>query len=90
MDIGTAKPTLTERGKIPHHLIDVTTPDRPWSLATFQSEANRVIQEIHARGALAFLVGGTGQYIHAVTEGWEIPKAVANPHLRLALEAWAS
>ncbi len=89
MDIGTAKPTQAERMLIPHHLIDVTTPDRVWSLATFQAEAGKIIREIDGRGRLPFLVGGTGQYIHAVTEGWVIPKAEANLPLRKALEKWA-
>ena len=90
LDIGTAKPSPAEREQVAHHLIDVTPPDKVWSLATFQAEANRIIREIDARGKLPFLVGGTGQYIHAVTEGWEIPKAHASPTLRLALERWAT
>ena len=90
MDIGTAKPSLAERERVPHHLVDVTTPDQAWSLAMFQSEANRIISEIHQRGRLPFLVGGTGQYIQAVTEAWDIPKVEANFSLRNALENWAA
>lgn len=63
MDIGTAKPSPAERQRVPHHLIDVTNPDQVWSLAVFQQEARRAIAEIHARGRLPFLVGGTGQYV---------------------------
>ena len=77
MDIGTAKPTPEERSRIPHHLIDVTTPDDTWSLALFQDAATAAIADIHARGRLPFLVGGTGQYIHAVTRGWNPPARVA-------------
>jgi tRNA dimethylallyltransferase len=89
MDIGTAKPTVQERARAPHHLIDVADPDEIWSLATFQAYAHRVIAEIHARRRLPLLVGGTGQYIRAVTQGWEAPRVEPNPDLRQALQAWA-
>jgi tRNA dimethylallyltransferase len=90
MDVGTAKPSMKERQRIPHHLIDVTTPDQPWSLAIFQQEACRLIQEIASRGHLPFLVGGTGQYIHAVTQGWNPPGVSPDPLLRKVLENWAA
>jgi tRNA dimethylallyltransferase len=82
MDIGTAKPTLAERACVPHHLIDVANPDQTWSLAQFQQEARKVIADIHARGKLPFLVGGTGQYVRAVTEGWSPPEVRADEKLR--------
>ncbi|MCX7976021.1 MAG: tRNA (adenosine(37)-N6)-dimethylallyltransferase MiaA, partial [Bellilinea sp.] len=63
MDIGTAKPSLTDRQRVPHHLIDVAEPNEPWSLGVFKTVAKQAIAEIHARGRLPFLVGGTGQYI---------------------------
>ena len=90
MDIGTAKPTQEERQRVPHHLIDVTTPDQPWSLAVFQREAQRLILDISRRGRLPVLVGGTGQYIHAVTQAWDIPKVLPDFRLRRVLEAWAA
>jgi tRNA dimethylallyltransferase len=90
MDIGTAKPTAEERQRVPHHLIDVAQPDQIWSLALFQREARRIISQIHARGRLPFLVGGSGQYIRAVMEGWEVPEAAPDPRLRRALEHWAN
>ena len=90
MDIGTAKPVSEDRQRIPHHLIDVTTPDQVWSLAVFQKEAQQAIREISARGHLPFLVGGTGQYIHAITQGWDIPKVEPDSRLRTILEAWAA
>ncbi len=89
MDIGTAKPTLTEQARVPHHLVDVTDPDEAWSLAVFQRAAYQAIGGIQARGRLPFLVGGTGQYIRAVIEGWEIPEVEPDPRLRVALEKWA-
>ncbi len=87
MDIGTAKPTLTERERLPHHLVDVTTPDRPWTLAQFQAAALAAIRDIHARARVPLLVGGTGQYIRAVTEGWLPPPGNSAGKTRSELEA---
>jgi len=86
MDIGTAKPTSDERARVPHHLIDVADPDEIWSLAVFQQRATEIIADIHARGMLPLLVGGTGQYIRAVTEGWKPPEVEPDPRLRRVLE----
>ena len=88
MDIGTAKPTAEERARVPHHLIDVAEPDEVWSLAVFQQAAQQAIAEVHARGRLPLLVGGTGQYLRAVMEGWEPPTTQPDARLRAALEAW--
>lgn len=90
MDIGTAKPTRQEMKRIPHHLIDVADPDETWSLATFQRRAHEAIADIHQRGKLPLLVGGTGQYIRAVTQAWQIPKVQPAPALREALFDWAA
>lgn len=87
MDIGTAKPTAGELARVPHHLVDVTTPDRPWSLAQFQAAALAAIEAIFGRGRVPLLVGGTGQYIRAVTDGWQVPAGEPNPALRAELEA---
>jgi tRNA dimethylallyltransferase len=75
---------------VPHHLIDVAEPDEVWSLAMFQQAARQAIAAIHARQNLPLLVGGTGQYVRAVTHGWEIPPVAPSPRLRQALEAWAA
>ena len=88
MDIGTAKPSIEERARIPHHLIDVAKPNEIWSLAVFQKEANAVIARIHERGHIPLLVGGTGQYIRAILEGWDIPEVKPDPALRQVLENW--
>lgn len=87
LDIGTAKPTREERARVPHHLIDVTTPDRPWTLAQVQAAALAAIEDIYARGKLPLLVGGTGQYLRAITEGWQAPGGEPSPELRAELEA---
>ena len=86
MDIGTAKPTVSERARVPHHLIDVADPDQTWSIAVFQQSANRAIADIHSRGKLPFLVGGSGQYVHSVTKGWIPPAVKPNTGLRSVLE----
>lgn len=87
MDIGTAKPTPGQLATVPHHLIDVVDPDEQLSLAQFQERAYAVINDLHARGKLPLLVGGTGLYITAVIEGWSIPEVAPNPELRAELEA---
>ncbi|OGO33943.1 MAG: tRNA (adenosine(37)-N6)-dimethylallyltransferase MiaA [Chloroflexi bacterium RBG_16_54_18] len=89
MDIGTAKPSLQYRNRVPHHLIDITEPDQPWSLATFQDSAHQAMIEIHARGHLPMLVGGTGQYLRAVIQDWQLPGVEPDWRLREALDDWA-
>lgn len=88
LNIGTAKPSPSELGCVPHHLINVTTLDEPWSLGLFQREAHKHIQSINDRGKLPILVGGTGQYVRAVLENWEIPAQVPLHTMRSAIEAW--
>ncbi len=87
MDIGTAKPSPEELSRVPHHLIDVVNPDEILSLAVFQLKAREAIADIHTRNKLPFLVGGTGQYIRAVTQGWHPPEVSPNLSLRKDLEA---
>ncbi len=89
MDIGTAKPTLEERQRVLHHLIDVADPDEVWSLAMILQAVKGTIDGIHSRGRLPFLVGGTGQYIRAIVEGWQIPEVEPDPRLRDVLVNWA-
>ncbi len=89
MDIGTAKPTPEQRAEAVHHLIDVVNPDEDLSLAQYQRLAYAAIDDIHGRGRLPLLVGGTGQYITAVLEGWSIPEVPPNPALRAEMEAFA-
>ena len=90
MDIGTAKPTAAERTAVPHHLIDIADPDEEFSLAIYQELALAAIEGIAARGRLPLLVGGTGQYLAAVLEGWQIPRVEPQPALRAAFEREAA
>jgi tRNA dimethylallyltransferase len=86
MDIGTAKPTLEEQRHVAHHLIDIANPDEILSLAVFQQKAREAIEDIHTRNKIPFLVGGTGQYIRAFTEGWSPPEVEPDERLRHELE----
>lgn len=86
MDIGTAKPSPEELARVPHHLIDVADPRETWSLALFQERARQAITDIYARDRLPLLVGGTGQYVRAVTQGWSPPLSTPDPRLRAELE----
>ena len=86
MDIGTAKPTAEERQQVAHHLIDIADPDHILSLSDFQEKAHAVIVDLHRRGKLPLLVGGTGQYMRAVTEGWSPPEVKADLRMRNELE----
>jgi tRNA dimethylallyltransferase len=87
MDIGTAKATPDQRQQVPHYLIDIVNPDETLGAADYQALAYQAIDAIHARGKVPFLVGGTGQYITVVAEGWTIPRVPPNPVLRDQLEA---
>lgn len=86
MDIGTAKATPAEQAQAHHHLIDLRTPDNTLTLAEYQSLTYAAMQDIHERGRLPLLVGGTALYIRAVVEGLRIPEAPPNPELRAELE----
>ena len=88
LDIGTAKPNARQRAAVPHHLIDFVAPDHSLSLAEYQDLAYSAIDEVHARGALPLLVGGSGQYISAVEEGWSIPRVPPDHDYRARLDAW--
>jgi tRNA dimethylallyltransferase len=86
MEIGTAKPSPEEQARVPHYLIDIANPDAILSLAVFQQKANAIINDIHTRSKLPFLVGGTGQYVRAVTQGWIPPEVKPDEALRNELE----
>ncbi len=88
LQIGTAKPTGSELSQAKHHFVDITTLSKPWSLGEFKAEADRLIVEINSRGKLPILVGGSGQYIRAITDNWSIPAQPPDNRLRLALESW--
>ncbi len=84
MDIGTAKPSPTERCQAPHHLLDIREPRQPLDLGAFLPLARSCIQDIHGRKRLPLVVGGSGQYVWALLEGWEVPAVPPDPAFRRA------
>jgi len=89
MDIGNAKPTPKQRDQVPHHLVDILNPSEELSLATFQEMAYAAIADVTKQGKLPILVGGTGQYVKAIVEGWGIPRVEPQPALRQDLAVFA-
>ena len=86
MDIGSAKPDILERQRVPHHLIDIVDPDDTgFSVAAFQQAADVVLRDLDRRGVQPILVGGSGLYCDAVLEdmGYALP---ADKELRIRLE----
>src|SRR6185436_9610213 len=69
LDIGTAKPSIEEQARVPHHMIDIREPTEIFTAGDYQREARRVLEDIRSRGKVPILVGGTGLYLRAVTEG---------------------
>jgi tRNA dimethylallyltransferase len=90
LDIGTAKPMSGDLSQIPHHLINIVNPDDDFGLAQYQELAYQAIKEIQQRHKLPFLVGGSGLYIWAVLEGWQIPRVSPDAEFRYNLEKRAS
>lgn len=89
MDIGTAKPSAAERAAAPHHLIDIIEPTQSYSAMQFRDDTLKLIEEIHARGKLALMVGGTMLYFKALKDGLDtLPQA--DPELRARLDAEAA
>ena len=89
MDIGTAKPDQATRAAIPHHLIDLITPEQRYSAAQFCADARRVMADITARGKVPLLAGGTMLYFKALSQGLaDLPEA--DPAIRAAIDAKAT
>ena len=88
LNIGTAKPSFEELISVPHHLVNVTDLKHPWSLGLYQQEAHRLINSLNEQNTLPILVGGTGQYVRAILQNWEIPAQIPLDSLRTAIEKW--
>lgn len=87
MDIGTAKPTADEQARVRHHLIDVVDPDVDYTLSAFTAAVTAAVDDVHSRGNVPVLVGGTGLYVRAVIDDFEIPGQY--PEARAEVEAVA-
>ena len=87
MDIGTAKPTPAQRAAVRHELLDLRRPDQPINLQEFRAEAEQAIAAEHDRRGIALLVGGSGLYLKAITQGMTPPAVPPQPQLRAQLEA---
>jgi tRNA dimethylallyltransferase len=87
MDIGTAKPTADERARTRHHLIDVVDPGEGYDVLRYQRDAQRALADVHARGCVALLVGGTGLYVRALLDGLDLASLPHDPEVRARLEA---
>ena len=92
MDVGTAKPTVEQRARVPHHLIDLVEPSEPFSVAAFQAAAREAADDVRRRGLRPLLVGGSGLYFRAVVDELEFPGT--RPDVREELEdeaeAWGA
>ncbi len=89
MDIGTAKPSAAERRAVPHHLIDILDPVARYSAGAFRDDATRVVQDVHSRGRIPLLVGGTMLYFRALSLGMDnLPPA--DPGVRAQIDAQAA
>ena len=82
MDIGTGKPSAEEQRLAPHHLLDLLDPSESFDLATFLALAHAANDEVNGRGGLPLVTGGTGQYIWALYEGWQVPPAAPDAEFR--------
>ncbi len=88
-DIGTAKPTLEERGGVPHHLLDLVDPSFPFTAGEYRARALAVLEDLRVRGRLPILTVGTGLYLRALLEGLADAPA-RSEELRARLEAGAN
>lgn len=86
MDIGTAKPTTKELHAVPHHIINIIEPQQPYSLNQYLNNARKTIQNIAERTRIPIIVGGSGQYIWGLLEGWQVPEIPPNQKLRNEME----
>lgn len=90
MDIGTNKPTRVDCSIVPHHLIDLREPHESFSLGEYVRLARAAIADVHARGKVPLLVGGTGQYVRALLEGWRVPEAPPRLDIRRRWEEFVA
>ncbi len=89
MNVGTSKPTAAEQALVRHHVLDVVNPDEAFSLAEYLSQARQAIADVVARGRIPLLVGGSGQYVWALVEDWQVTAVPPDIDFRRELESYA-
>jgi tRNA dimethylallyltransferase len=82
LSIGTAKPSLADQRAVPHHLLDLAEPDESFTVADWLARARPTVEEVAARGRLPLVVGGTGLYVSALVDGYDIASQPWSPELR--------
>jgi len=82
LDIGTAKVDAATRRRVPHHLIDIADPDEPLTLARYLDAAQAALAGVWSGARLPILAGGSGQYVWALIEGWQVPRVPPDAALR--------
>ena len=87
MDIGTAKPTISDRARVRHHLIDVVDPGERYDVLRYQQDARAALSDLRARGKAALVVGGTGLYVRALLDGLDLASLPHDPAVRSRLES---
>ena len=86
LNIGTAKPTEEELSRVRHHLIDCADLNQPWSIGEYKKAAEEIILHLNEENKIPILSGGTGQYIRAISQNWQIPEFEADHQLRDSIE----
>ncbi len=87
MDIGTAKPDTPARAAVPHHLLDLAAPDQPFSVADWLAAAHDAVKQVLTRGRLPLVVGGSGLYVAALLDGYDLGATPSPPDIRAGLDA---
>ena len=87
MDIGTAKPTIEERARVRHHLVDIVDPGERYDVLRYQRDGRAALAGIRTRGRVALVVGGTGLYVRALLDGLELASLPHDPEVRARLES---
>ena len=87
MNIGTAKPSPEELALVRHHMVDCADLDQPWSIGEYKSKVEELILELNKAEKIPLMAGGTGQYIRAFMQNWQIPEIEADEKLRDAIES---
>ncbi len=90
MNVGTSKPTIADRAFVAHHVLDVVDPNEGFSLSDYLGHARQAINDVAHRGRIPLVVGGSGQYVWALIEDWQVPHVPPDGEFRQAMETYAA